>query len=77
MAEELRVLPIGLQNFASLRKDNLLYVDKTGQLSKLVDNVRRCFLSRPRRFGKSLTLSTLDAMFSGRVDLFKGLAAEE
>ncbi len=77
MAEELRVLPIGLQNFASLRKDNLLYVDKTGQLSKLVDNVRRCFLSRPRRFGKSLTLSTLDAMFSGRTDLFKGLAAEE
>ena len=77
MADELRALPIGLQNFASLRERNKIYVDKTDQLMRLADSVERCFLSRPRRFGKSLTLSTLDAMFSGRAELFKGLAAEE
>ena len=69
-------LPIGIQSFEMLRKDNLLYVDKTTRLLELIKNGRRYFLSRPRRFGKSLTLSTLEAMFSGRVDLFVGLSAE-
>ena len=69
-------LPIGVQSFTSLRRDDLLYVDKTAQLLKLIENGRRYFLSRPRRFGKSLTLSTLEAMFSGKAELFRGLAAE-
>lgn len=72
----MQALPIGVQDFVQLRQDNLLYVDKTAKLLELIDNGRRYFLSRPRRFGKSLTLSTLGAMFSGRKDLFIGLAAE-
>ena len=75
MSEELQTLPIGIQSFEMLRKRGHLYVDKTAQLMELV-NSDRCFLSRPRRFGKSLTLSTLDAMFQGKAELFKGLAAE-
>ena len=73
----MQTLPIGVQDFVRLRQDNLLYVDKTARLLDLIQNGQRYFLSRPRRFGKSLTLSTLDAMFSGRAELFKGLAAEE
>ena len=75
MSEKLQTLPIGIQSFEMLRKRGHLYVDKTAQLMELV-NSDRCFLSRPRRFGKSLTLSTLDAMFQGKAELFKGLAAE-
>ena len=77
MAGMLQELPIGVQDFVAMRQDKLLYVDKTARLQELVTNGRRYFLSRPRRFGKSLTLSTLDAMFSGKVELFKGLAAEK
>ena len=73
----MQTLPIGIQDFVQLRQDNLLYVDKTPRLLELIENGRRYFLSRPRRFGKSLTLSTLDAMFRGRKELFKGLAAEQ
>ena len=76
MNAKLLSLPIGIQSFELLRRDSLLYVDKTARLQELVTDVRRCFLSRPRRFGKSLTLSTLEAMFSGKTELFKGLAAE-
>jgi len=77
MVGVLRELPIGVQDFVAMRQDNLLYVDKTARLQELVTSGRRYFLSRPRRFGKSLTLSTLDAMFSGKVELFNGLAAEK
>ena len=70
-------LPIGVQTFEILRNANQLYVDKTERLQELAMTSGRCFLARPRRFGKSLTLSTLEAMFSGQVELFKGLAAEE
>ncbi len=77
MDKMLQELPIGVQDFVAMRQDNLLYVDKTARLKELVTSGRRYFLSRPRRFGKSLTISTLDAMFSGKVDLFKGLAAEK
>ncbi|MBQ7528502.1 AAA family ATPase [bacterium] len=70
-------LPIGVQSFGKLREYNLIYVDKTARLLKLVNNGFRYFLSRPRRFGKSLTLSTLEAMFAGKAELFRGLAAEE
>ena len=75
MSEKLQTLPIGIQSFEMLRKRGHLYVDKTARLMELVSS-DRCFLSRPRRFGKSLTLSTLDAMFQGKAELFKGLAAE-
>ena len=68
---------IGVQSFDLLRQEGYLYVDKTARLLELVGTSGRCFLSRPRRFGKSLTLSTLDAMFSGKVELFKGLAVEK
>ncbi len=73
----MKILPIGVQDFVQLRQDDLLYVDKTAKLLELILNGRRYFLSRPRRFGKSLTLSTLEAMFKGEADLFKGLKAEE
>ena len=73
----MQTLPIGVQDFVQLRRDNLLYVDKTARLLELIENGRRYFLSRPRRFGKSLTLSTLGAMFEGRKELFKSLAAEQ
>ena len=73
----MQTLPIGVQDFVQLRQDDLLYVDKTARLLELIENGRRYFLPRPRRFGKSLTLSTLGAMFSGHQELFKGLAAEQ
>lgn len=72
----MKKLPIGIQDFRRLRTSNLLYVDKTKHLLELIENGDRYFLSRPRRFGKSLTLSTLDAMFSGQFHLFSGLFAE-
>ncbi len=70
-------LPIGIQNFENIRLKNYLYVDKTKQILNLIENGEYYFLSRPRRFGKSLTLSTLEAMFKGKAELFKGLYAEE
>ena len=73
----MQVLPIGVQDFVQIRQDNMLYVDKTGRLQELIEKGRRYFLSRPRRFGKSLMISTIDAMFSGRFELFRGLAAED
>ncbi len=73
----MQMFPIGIQDFVQLRQNNLLYVDKTQKLLELIENGRRYFLSRPRRFGKSLTLSTLDAMFRGHKDLFIGLVAEQ
>jgi hypothetical protein len=70
-------LPIGIQTFEKIRKEGYLYVDKTKYLIDLIDNGSVYFLSRPRRFGKSLTISTFDALFSGKRELFKGLYAEE
>ncbi|MBQ7528490.1 AAA family ATPase, partial [bacterium] len=70
-------LPIGVQDFGMLRRDDLLYVDKTARLLELVKSGRRYFLARPRRFGKSLTLSTLEAMFSGQIELFNSLSAQK
>lgn len=69
--------PIGIQNFESLRKDGYTYVDKTAMIHQLVVQGRYYFLSRPRRFGKSLLISTLEAYFSGRRELFSGLAMEK
>ena len=73
----MKMLPIGIQSFRKLRENQCLYVDKTAILQKLIDNGSWYFLSRPRRFGKSLTLSTLEEMFKGSINLFKGLNAEE
>ena len=70
-------LPIGIQNFENIRTNNYLYVDKTKHLMEMIEKGECYFLSRPRRFGKSLTLSTLEAMFQGKAELFKGLYAEE
>ncbi|GAP72679.1 hypothetical protein SAMD00024442_4_25 [Candidatus Symbiothrix dinenymphae] len=69
-----RKLPIGIQDFESLRKDKFLYVDKTAYLYRMVNEGRPYFLGRPRRFGKSLFLSTLKAYFQGKKELFEGLA---
>ena len=66
--------PIGIQNFESLREDGYVYVDKTERIYQLVNSGKYYFLSRPRRFGKSLLVSTLKAYFEGKRDLFEGLA---
>ena len=71
------IYPIGRQNFENLRNDGYVYVDKTALIYKLVKEGSVYFLSRPRRFGKSLLLSTLEAYFTGKKHLFKGLAIEE
>lgn len=71
-----RKLPIGIQSFEKLRTGGYLYVDKTELVYRLAKAGIPCFLSRPRRFGKSLLLSTLEAYFLGKKDLFKGLAIE-
>ncbi len=69
--------PIGIQTFEKLRENGCVYVDKTEYIYRLVKTGNCCFLSRPRRFGKSLLVSTLKAYFSGRRDLFEGLAIEK
>lgn len=66
--------PIGIQNFGEIRRDGYAYVDKTALMYKLVSEGKYYFLSRPRRFGKSLFLSTLEAYFEGQKELFEGLA---
>ena len=66
--------PVGIQDFASLRNDGYYYLDKTELVYRLVTTGKYYFLSRPRRFGKSLLISTLEAYFEGRKDLFEGLA---
>ena len=72
-----KIYPIGIQNFESLRKDGYFYIDKTALIYQLVKTGRYYFLSRPRRFGKSLLLSTLEAYFQGKKELFEGLAMEK
>ena len=66
--------PIGIQDFEDLRRNGYKYVDKTNFVYKLADEGKYYFLSRPRRFGKSLFLSTLEAYFQGKKELFEGLA---
>lgn len=69
--------PIGIQTFNDIVTEGLFYVDKTKQVYDIVDNYRYVFLSRPRRFGKSLLMSTLEAYLKGEKELFKGLAIEK
>ncbi|MBQ5912439.1 MAG: AAA family ATPase, partial [Bacteroidaceae bacterium] len=66
--------PIGVQDFSDLRSNGWVYVDKTALVHRLVSTGKYYFLSRPRRFGKSLLLSTLKAYFEGKKELFEGLA---
>ena len=69
--------PIGIQNFKEIREGGYLYIDKTELIHKLANTGKYYFLSRPRRFGKSLLVSTIEAYFLGQKDLFKGLAMEK
>ncbi len=77
MTEEIRRLPIGVQSFEDLREGNFVYVDKTKYIYELARRSKQYFLSRPRRFGKSLFLSTLKAYWQGRKELFEGLEIAE
>ncbi|MBP9123787.1 MAG: ATP-binding protein [Ignavibacteriaceae bacterium] len=69
----MKKLPLGIQTFSLLIEDNLIYVDKTKHIINLIDSLKYVFLSRPRRFGKSLLLSTIEEFFLGKKELFKGL----
>lgn len=70
-----RALPIGIQTFRQIRKGDYYYVVKTGFALRLIDEGKYYFLSRPRRFGKSLFLDTLAELLSGNEVLFRGLEA--
>ena len=72
-----RKLPIGIQTFRKIREDNCYYVDKTALIQRLMDEGTHYFLSRPRRFGKSLFLDTLKELFEGNEPLFEGLHIHE
>ena len=72
-----KIYPIGIQNFESLCKDGYFYVDKTALIYQLIHTGRYYFLSRSRRFGKSLLLSTIEAYLQGKKELFEELAIEQ
>ena len=72
-----KIYPIGIQNFEKIRKGGYCYIDKTAWIYQMVKTGSYYFLSRPRRFGKSLLLSTLEAYFQGKKGLFEGLAIEK
>lgn len=75
--KQIRKLPVGIQSFERIRSENYIYVDKTQFVFELANLSRPYFLSRPRRFGKSLLLSTFRSYFEGKKDLFHGLALEK
>ncbi len=68
--------PVGIQSFPKLIEGGFLYVDKTRYIHRLAEDGGYYFLARPRRFGKSLLLSTIEAYYQGRRDLFRGLAID-
>ena len=74
----IKLYPVGIQTFGEIRKRNLLYIDKTEFIYRMAHS-GGCyfFLGRPRRFGKSLLVSTFDSYFSGKKELFEGLAIEQ
>ena len=72
-----RKYPVGIQSFESIRKDGYIYVDKTALIYKMITEGKPYFLSRPRRFGKSLLISTLAAVFEGRRDLFEEITLKD
>lgn len=69
----MKKLPLGIQTFEKIINEDLVYVDKTEYVFRLAEKGNYIFLSRPRRFGKSLLLSTLKSYFQGKKDLFQGL----
>ena len=71
-----RKLPIGIQTFREIREDDCYYVDKTPLICQLINEGKYYFLSRPRRFGKSLLIDTVAELFAGNAALFRGLYAE-
>lgn len=73
----LQKLPIGLQSFKGIREDGYLYIDKTNHIYRLVNNAKYNFLSRPRRFGKSLLIDTIRRLYEGKKELFAGLWVED
>ena len=74
----LKLYPVGIQTFEEIRKRDLLYVDKTEYIYRMTHSGGKYFfLGRPRRFGKSLLVSTLESYFSGKKELFEGLAIEK
>ena len=73
----LRLYPLGIQTFSEIRRRDMLYVDKTEYVYRMASSGKFFFLSRPRRFGKSLLVSTFQSYFEGRKELFKGLAIEK
>ncbi|PCJ16975.1 MAG: hypothetical protein COB02_15015 [Candidatus Cloacimonadota bacterium] len=75
--KELLYFPLGDYDFQTLREDNKLYIDKTSYIYKLLQTSKACFISRPRRFGKSLVISTLENLFNGKKELFKNLDIEK
>jgi len=72
-----KLLPIGIQTFREIRESDCYYVDKTGLALRLIQQGKCFFLSRPRRFGKSLFLDTLRAIFEGEEEHFRGLAIHD
>lgn len=72
--KQLRQCPVGIQTFSEIRENNYLYIDKTEYIHKMANSGKYFFLSRPRRFGKSLLTSTLRSYFEGKKELFEGLA---
>ena len=71
--KRVKKLPIGIQTFKEIRSDNYIYADKTEEAYELIENYKYAFLSRPRRFGKSLFIDTLKSIFEGKKELFEGL----
>jgi hypothetical protein len=77
MSDNLPLLPLGMETFEEIRNYSALYVDKTHYIPQLRKHGKVIFCARPRRFGKSLTVSTMDAFFSGKKELFNGLAVKK
>lgn len=73
----LKLYPLGIQTFSEIRKRDMLYIDKTEYVYRMASSGKFFFLSRPRRFGKSLLVSTLKSYFEGKKELFRGLALEQ
>lgn len=69
----MKKFPIGVQNFSRIRNEAFFYIDKTKIIHQMITQAVAYFLSRPRRFGKSLLVSTLEALFPGKKELFSGL----
>ena len=77
MDKQLKKCPLGIQTFSEVREGDYIYIDKTNMVYRMTQSFKYVFLSRPRRFGKSLLASTLHSYFAGKKELFKGLAIEK